>query len=283
MTSNTSDPTTSETIVLIHGLWMTALSWEHWVERYEDRGFNVIARSWPGMDGDIDDLRRDPSGIEHLGIEEIVDYYAGIIGELDRPPIVMGHSFGGAFTQILLDRGLGAAGVAIDSGPVKGLLALPASTLKTGFPVLKNPANNHRAVPLTPEEFHYAFTNTLTDEESTAIYERYAVPGPGRVLFQGAFANFNPRSPAAVDFKNSSRAPLLFIAGGDDHVAPASLNEANVKHYRKSDAITEIKEFPGRSHYTLGQEGWEEVADYALDWAVSHLAEVEGTRPPSLA
>jgi pimeloyl-ACP methyl ester carboxylesterase len=283
MSLNASDQTRPETIVLIHGLWMTALSWEHWVERYEDRGFNVIARSWPGMDGDIDDLRRDPSGIEHLGIEEIVDYYAGIIGELERPPIVMGHSFGGAFTQILLDRGLGAAGVAIDSGPVKGLLALPASTLKTGFPVLKNPANNHRAVPLTPEEFHYAFTNTLTDEESTAIYERYAVPGPGRVLFQGAFANFNPRSPAAVDFKNSSRAPLLFIAGGDDHVAPASLNEANVKHYRKSDAITEIKEFPGRSHYTLGQEGWEEVADYALDWAVSHLAEVEGTRPPSLA
>jgi pimeloyl-ACP methyl ester carboxylesterase len=274
MSPNTSDQTTANTIVLIHGLWMTALSWEHWVERYEDRGLNVIARSWPGMDGDIDELRRDPAGIEHLGIEEIVDYYAGIIGELDSPPIIMGHSFGGAFTQILLDRGLGAAGVAIDSGPVKGLLALPASTLKTGFPVLKNPANNHRAVPLTLEEFHYAFTNTLTDDESLAVYERYAVPGPGRVLFQGAFANFNPRSPAAVDFKNSSRAPLLFIAGGDDHVAPASLNEANLRHYRKSDAITELKEFPGRSHYTLGQEGWEEVADYALDWALRHAAQV---------
>ena len=274
MSPNTSDQPRAGTVVLIHGLWMTALSWEHWVERYEDRGFNVIARSWPGMDGDIDELRNDPSGIEHLGIEEIVDYYAGIIGELDSPPIIMGHSFGGAFTQILLDRGLGAAGVAIDSGPVKGLLALPASTLKTGFPVLKNPANNHRAVPLTPEEFHYAFTNTLSDEESLAVYDRYAVPGPGRVLFQGAFANFNPRSPAAVDFKNSSRAPLLFIAGGDDHVAPASLNEANLKHYRHSDAITELKEFPGRSHYTLGQEGWEEVADYALDWAVSRAAQI---------
>jgi pimeloyl-ACP methyl ester carboxylesterase len=272
MSPNTSDQTRAETIVLIHGLWMTALSWEHWVARYEDRGFNVIARSWPGMDGDIDELRRDPAGIEHLGIEEIVDYYAGIIGELDSPPIIMGHSFGGAFTQILLDRGLGAAGVAIDSGPVKGLLALPASTLKTGFPVLKNLANNHRAVPLTPEEFHYAFTNTLSDDESLAVYERYAVPGPGRVLFQGAFANFNPHSPAAVDFKNSSRAPLLFIAGGEDHVAPASLNDANLKHYRRSDEITELKQFPGRSHYTLGQEGWEEVADYALDWALSHAA-----------
>jgi pimeloyl-ACP methyl ester carboxylesterase len=273
MSPNASDKTTAETIVLIHGLWMTALSWEHWVERYEDLGFNVIARSWPGMDGDIDELRRDPSGIEHLGIEEIVDYYADMIGELVSPPIIMGHSFGGAFTQILLDRGLGAAGVAIDSGPVKGLLALPASTLKTGFPVLKNPANNHRAVPLTAEEFHYAFTNTLSDVDSLAVYERYAVAGPGRVLFQGAFANFNPHSPAAVDFKNSSRAPLLFIAGGDDHVAPASLNEANLKHYRKSEAITELKEFPGRSHYTLGQEGWEEVADYALDWALSHAVQ----------
>ena len=274
MTPDTPAPNTPKTIVLIHGLWMTALSWEYWVARYEDRGFEVIARSWPGMDGDIDELRHDPSGIEHLGIEEIVDYYAAIIAELDRPPIIMGHSFGGAFTQILLDRGLGAAGVAIDSGPVKGLLALPASTLKTGFPVLKNPANDHRAVPLTPEEFHYAFTNTLSDEESLAVYERYAVPGTGRVLFQGAFANFNPHSPAAVDFKNSRRAPLLFIAGGDDHVAPASLNESNLEHYRKSDAITELKEFPGRSHYTLGQEGWEEVADYALNWALSHATEV---------
>jgi pimeloyl-ACP methyl ester carboxylesterase len=264
---------TTDTIVLIHGLWMTALSWEHWAARYEDCGYRVVAESWPGMGGDIEELRRDPSGIEHLGIEEIVEHYARIIGELDRPPIIMGHSFGGAFTQILLDRGLGAAGVAIDSAPVKGLLALPASTLKSGFPVLKNPANRHRAVSLTPEEFHYSFTNTLSEEESTAIYERYAVPGPGRVLFQGAIANFNPHAATEIDFKNDDRAPLLFIAGGEDHVAPASLNEANAKRYRKSDAVTDYREFPGRSHYTLGQDGWEEVADYALDWAADRAAQ----------
>ncbi len=273
MNMNRPDTPAPDTVVLIHGLWMTALSWEHWVERYESRGFRVIAQSWPGMDGSIDELRRDPSGVEHLGIEEIVDHYAAIISAVERPPIIMGHSFGGTFTQILLDRGLGAAGVAIDSGPVKGLLALPTSTLKSGFPVLKSPLNVHRAVALTPAEFHYAFTNTMSEEESAAVYQRYAVPGPGRVLFQAALANFNPRSPAAVDFKNSSRTPLLLIAGGADHVAPASLNLANVKHYRHSEAVTDFKDFPGRSHFTLGQQGWEEVADYALSWALEHAAE----------
>jgi pimeloyl-ACP methyl ester carboxylesterase len=273
MPSGSTHTKTPDTVVLIHGLWMTALSWEHWVDRYQGRGINVIARSWPGMEGDIDALRADTSEIDDLGIEEIVEHYTGIIEELASPPIIMGHSFGGAFTQILLDRGLGAAGVAIDSAPVRGLLALPVSTLRSGFPVLKNPANRHRAVALSAEEFHYSFTNTLNEAESGPIYDRYAVPGPGRVLFQGALANFKPGAATAVDFKNDDRAPLLLIAGGEDHVAPASLNESNFKHYESSAAVTEFKEFPGRSHYTLGQAGWEEVADYALDWAVKALTE----------
>src|SRR3954468_784959 len=158
--------TSPDTIVLIHGLWMTALSWEHWVKRYEERGFNVIARSWPGMEGDIADLRRDPSGVAHLGVTEIVDHYAAIIEELDRPPIIMGHSFGGLMTQILLDRGLGAAGVAIDPAPVKGILLLPFSALRVAFPALSNPLNFHHAAGLTEEQFHYAFGNLLSEADS---------------------------------------------------------------------------------------------------------------------
>ena len=269
---NPPNPTSPDTIVLIHGLWMTPLSWEHWIDRYEGRGFRVLAPAWPGMGGDIDELRRDPSDIEHLGIQEIVDHYDAIIRKLDRPPIIMGHSFGGTFTQILLDRGLGAAGVAIDSAAVKGVLTLPWSTLKSALPVLKSPANNHKAVALSFDEFRYAFTNTLSEEESRAAYERYAVPGPGRVLFQAALANFNPHATTKVDFHNDHRAPLLLIAGGKDHLSPAAINESNARHYRKSAAITTYEEFPLRSHFTLGEEGWEKVADYVLAWAVENAA-----------
>jgi pimeloyl-ACP methyl ester carboxylesterase len=222
------------------------------------------------MEGDIDQLRADPSAIEHLGVEEIVDHYDAIIRALPAPPIIMGHSFGGAFAEVLLDRGLGSAGVGIDAAAVKGITKLPFAQLKSAFPVLKNPANNHRVVALTPHEFHYAFTNTMSDEDSQAAFERYAVPGPGRVLFQGAFANFNPRAATRVDFGNDDRAPLLLIAGEDDHTVPAVVDKSAAKHYRKSSAITDYKEFPGRAHFIIGQEGWEEVADYALAWATDH-------------
>jgi alpha-beta hydrolase superfamily lysophospholipase len=257
------------TIVLIPGLWLTALSWEHWVDHYNKRGFNVVAKSWPGMDGDLKELREDHSAIDNIGFGDVVDHYEGIVRELGSPPIIMGHSFGGAVTQVLLDRGVGAVGVAIDPAPIKGVLRLPPASLRSAFPALKNPANRHRAVMLTPEEFHYAFTNTLDDEEAAEAYERYAAPGPGKTLFEAALANFNPHAPTKVHFHNDDRAPLLLIAGQLDHVVPATIVRTEAKLQRKSKAITGYKEFAGRSHFIVGQDGWEEVADYALDWALN--------------
>ena len=262
----------SRTIVLIPGLWMTALSWENWVARYAQRGHRVVAKSWPGMDGDIEALRKDPSGIEHLGIAEVVAHYEDIIHAQDEAPIIVGHSFGGAITQVLLDHGLGTAGVAVDPAPVKGVFRLPLQTLKATFPVLKNPANAHRAVSLTADEFHFAFGNNLSADASLAAYQRYAVPGPGRLLFQGALANFNPHATTRIDYHNDNRAPLLLIAGGNDNLAPASVTRVNARLQHRSKVLTAYKEFPGRSHYTLGEPGWEEVADFALDWALAPVA-----------
>ena len=258
-----------DTVVLIHGLWMTARSWELWAGRYRDRGFTVIAESWPGMEGEVEALRTDPAPIAGLTIDKIVGHYASIIGGLDRPPIIMGHSFGGAFTQVLVDRGLGAAGVAIGSAAVKGVMKLPFSTLRTGWPILRNPANRHRAVSITAKQFHYRFGNHTTPEQSAEIYERYCVAGAGHILFEGAGANFRKQAATKVDFGNDHRAPLLFIAGGIDHVSPPSINKSNVKKYRKSAAVTEYKEYEGRSHFTIGQAGWEQVADHALEWALA--------------
>lgn len=271
MPNNKTSPA-PDTVVFVHGLWLTALSWEHWAERYARRGFKVVARSWPGMEGDIEALRRDPSAIAGLGVTEIVDHYEGIIRQLERPPVIIGHSFGGLVTQMLVDRGLGASAVAISPAPVKGIFILPFSTLKAAYPALKNPFDTHRAVPLTLEQFHYGFTNHLTEEESEPIYARYAVPGPNHVLFQASFANFNPHAATTVDFHNDDRAPLLLIGNGRDHTVPASVVKANHNLYRHSTAVTEYTEYPDRTHWTLGQDGWEGVADYALDWALTNAA-----------
>jgi pimeloyl-ACP methyl ester carboxylesterase len=265
-----------DTIVLIHGLWMTPRSWEEWIAYYEEKGYRVLAPGYPGFEVEVETLREDPSVISSLTVPQTVAHLAGVITELDRPPILMGHSFGGTLTQLLLDRGCGAAGVVIDSAPTEGVRVNPLSQIRSLFPILKSPANRHKPAGFTPEEFHYAFTNTLTEEESRQVYDRYHIPAPGAwVWAYGLIANFKPgHQETWVNYKNDSRAPLLFITGGEDHIMPPSVNHSNAKHY-KSNTITEVKDFPGRSHWTCGEPGWEAVADYALEWAVANARETE--------
>lgn len=263
-------------IVLIHGLWLNPRSWEGWKERFEGRGRKVLAPAWPRMEGEVEDIRRDPSALNGLGVTEIVDHYAEIIGGLDRPPLIMGHSFGGLVTILLLDRGLGAAGVAISPAQVKGLLRLPPAQLRVVLPVLSNPANKNRTVELTPKQFHFAFTNTMAAGEARDAYDRYQIPGPGRPLFQAAFANFNPRAATKADFHKDDRPPLLVIGNDQDHTVPASLSREAAERLGKSKAVVDYKEFAGRSHFTAGAPGWEEVADHALEWGKRHAAGPEG-------
>jgi pimeloyl-ACP methyl ester carboxylesterase len=267
------DTTHPDTVVLVHGLWMTPRSWQHWVEHYETKGFRVLTPGYPGFEIEVEALRADPQVIADLTVPETLDHLAAAITALDAPPIIMGHSFGGTLTQLLLARGLGAAGVVINSAPTEGVRVNPLSQARSLFPALKNPANRHRAVGFTPEEFHYAFTNTLSAEESLAVWERYAIPAPGSWVWEfGLFANFKPgHQDTWVDY-SADRAPLLFIAGGEDHIMPPSVNRSNAKHYKKSPALTEFREFEGRDHWTCAAPGWEVVADHALAWAVEHAA-----------
>lgn len=269
-----TDPptTTSETIVLIHGLWMTPRSWEKWVERFERAGHTAIAPSWPGLEPDVEAIRADPSPLKGLGVEQITGHYERIIRELERPPIIIGHSFGGLITQLLLDRGLGGAGVAIGTAPVKGVLALPPSTIRAGWPALRNPFGVNALTPLSPEQFRYRFTNAQSEAQSKEVYDRYYIPGTARPLFQAAFANFNPRSVTKVSRDKPDRAPLLLIGGDLDHISPPAVMKATRKVYAKSPSTTEIRQYPGKTHWIAGQPGWEEVADYALEWAIAHHA-----------
>jgi pimeloyl-ACP methyl ester carboxylesterase len=254
-------------IVLIHGLWMTPLSWENWTHLYTGRGYNVFAPCWPGMDRDIRALRREPGSYAALSIGQIVDHHERLVLELEEPPILIGHGFGGFVVQALLDRGLGSCGVTIASAPIKGIWTLPYSTMRVVTSQLLSPVNGQRGVPLNEVQFRYAFMNTSTPAESLQVYQRHAVPAPQRVLLQAELANFNPFAETAVNVRRNNRAPLLMIAGARDHVTPPSLISANVKAYRHSIATTEYKEFPGRTHFIIGQRGWQEVADFTLDWA----------------
>jgi pimeloyl-ACP methyl ester carboxylesterase len=272
-----------DTIVLIHGLWMTPLAWEHWVTRYEKRGFTVLTPGYPGIgqgEEGLEALRADPSVIADVGVREVVDEVGALIEGLATPPIIMGHSFGGTFAQLLVGHGLGCAGVSIDGAGVKGVNVMPLSEVRSVIPVLKNPANVHRAVPLTAEQFHYAFTNTLDRAASDEAYARYAAPTPARILFQGGFAAVTPHASTTYNFADDDRAPLLFISGGSDHILPPAVQESNYKKNAKhSEALTAHVVFPGRDHYTCGEPGWEAVADFALDWALSpHAGELELTK-----
>jgi pimeloyl-ACP methyl ester carboxylesterase len=260
------------TIVLIHGFWVTPRSWEHWKPYYEAKGYTVLTPAYPGFEVEVEALREDPTPIEQLEVPEIIDMLENMIGKLDRPPIIMGHSAGGAFTQILLDHGFGAAGVAIDSAPTEGVKRIPLSQVRASFPVLKNPANRHKAVGLTFEQWHYTFTNGLPEDEARRLYERYHVPASGEVFWGSALANIHPgKDETWVNYDNEDRAPLLFISGSADHLMPPSIQRSNAKHWN-DNVITEVKEFEG-PHLLPASPGWEKVADYALDWALEHAAQ----------
>lgn len=262
--------TAPDTIVLVHGFWVTPRSWEHWITHYEQRGFRVLAPAYPGFEVEVEALNADPTPILEVTVPRIVDHLTAVVKDLPAPPIIMGHSAGGAFTQILLDHGLGAAGVALNSAPTEGVRVVPLSQVKSTFPVLKSPGNRHRAVGLSFEEWRYAFTNTFTEEESRALYERYHVPANGGILWGSVLANFQPgHQDTWVDYHNDDRAPLLFISGTEDHIMPPAVQQSNAKHY-KSDTVTGIKEYEGYAHLLPAQKGWEEIADYALDWALRH-------------
>jgi pimeloyl-ACP methyl ester carboxylesterase len=273
--------TAPDTIVLIHGFWVTPRSWEDWITHYEGRGYRVIAPAYPGFEVEVEALNADPSPIEALTVPAIIDHLESVVGELDRPPIIMGHSAGGVFAQILLDHGFGAVGVAINSAPTEGVKVVPLSQLRAAFPVLSNPANRHRAVGLTYEQWHYAFTNTFSEVESRRLYERYHVPASGRIFWGTALANLRPgRDDNWVDYHNAARAPLLFISGREDHLMPPKIQRSNAKHYKAPGTMTELKEFDG-PHLLPARDGWEDVADHALSWAASHARPAGAGSPPA--
>jgi pimeloyl-ACP methyl ester carboxylesterase len=278
-----AESTTPQTIVLVHGFWVTPRSWEHWIDRFEAAGHRVVAPAYPGFEVEVEAIRADPSIMDDLTATQIVDHLAKTIDDLglDEQPIIMGHSAGGAFTQLLLDRGYGSAAVVLNSAPTEGVPVTPFSQLKSTFPILKNPANRHRAAGFTLEQWHYAFTNVgFTDEQTAYTYERYAIPAPGGILFGSVTANLKPgHQETWVDYKNDNRAPLLFLSGENDHIMPPSVQRSNAKHYKAPNTITEQREYPGRAHLKPAQDGWEEIADDALAWAIEHAR----TSTPSAA
>jgi pimeloyl-ACP methyl ester carboxylesterase len=257
---------TKAPVLFIHGLWLHAHSWDAWVELFTAQGYDASAPGWPGDPDTVAEARKNPEAIADHGIDDVVAHYATIIAKLPTKPVLVGHSFGGMIAQRLLGEDLAAAAIAIDAAQIKGVLPLPLSALKATLPVFKNPANKHRAVSLSADQFRFAFGNAIPAEESDSLFEQWAIPAPGKPLFEAAAANFNPHSPAKVDTDNSGRGPLLLMMGGKDHTVPEAVTKATLKQYRHSDAVTDIHEFPDRAHSLTIDSGWRDVADKSLSW-----------------
>jgi non-heme chloroperoxidase len=253
-------------VVFVHGLWLHADSWTPWAEFFKEAGYDPLTPGWPGDSGTAEETRRQPGRVAGKGIDDVVEHHAQIIRALDTPPIVIGHSFGGLIAQRLLGQDLAAAAVAIDPAPIKGVIYLPPSALRVASIALRKPANRNLAVALTREQFRYGFGNALPAEESDELYERWAIPSPGKPLFEAATANFVPRSPAKVNTHNKTRGPLLITAGGSDHAVPEAVSKSTRRLYHKSPAITDLREFPGRGHSLTIDHGWREVAEEVLSW-----------------
>jgi non-heme chloroperoxidase len=252
--------------VFVHGLWLLPSSWDRWRAVFEEVGFTTLSPGWPDDPNTVDEANRHPEVFAHKTVGQVAQHFQDVIGELQRKPVVLGHSFGGLLTQILAGRGVSAASVAIDPAPFRGVLPLPISALKSAFPVLGNPLNHGRAVPLTYEQFRYAFTNAVSEDEARELYNTYAVPAAGAPLFQAATANLNPWTEVKVKTKNPERGPLLIISGELDHTVPPAIANASYKRQRKNSGFTEIVEIPGRGHSLTIDHGWREVCDISLQF-----------------
>jgi pimeloyl-ACP methyl ester carboxylesterase len=259
-----------DTIVLIHGFWVTPRSWEHWKARYERAGYTVLTPAYPGFEVEVEALRADPRPIEDVSFPAIIEHLEGIIRALDRPPILMGHSAGGAITQVLMDHGCGAAGVVMNSAPTEGVPVAPFSQIKSTWPILGSLEAHHKAVGFTFEQWNYAFTNGLPEDQARSFYDRYHIPASGQILWNSVKANLIPgHQDTWVDYHNDDRAPLLFMSGDRDHIMPPKVQASNAKHYKSDKTLTETRLYEG-PHLMIAADGWERIADDALAWAVEH-------------
>ena len=251
-------------VVFVHGLWLLPSSWQRWAETFEEAGYIALTPDWPDDPATVAEANANPAVMANKTVGQVADHFSAVIAQLERKPAVIGHSFGGLLAQLLAGRGLSAVTVAIDPAPFRGVLPLPFSALKAAWPVLGNPANRSRAVPLTYEQFRYAFANAVSEDEARQLYRTYAVPAPGAPLFQAAAANVNPWTEAQVDTLNHERGPLLIVSGQKDHTVPWAIANASFKQQQVNSGLTEIVEMPNRGHSLVIDSGWREVADTAL-------------------